>query len=239
MPESMLKMKYIVLFGFFYGRLKCSNTDVQYAYMQPVSQDHGRVWLCLAAHCSQDAFSFLIFSLFLPKESDLVVIYFVKHQHVTCSTLKLVMYSWNVEMALQNFVLFPVYPSYAPWDLEQWVNRLALHDAASVRCNVGVHKGATVSSSRQKWVLKAAFEPFDFPIFAWYPNSLADVESASLTGSSNYTHEWDIHAHKRMVVLDFNDPWPFSVLPSSGQSATWEVVPCKANPIVRSCFECI
>lgn len=93
MPESMLKMKYIVLFGFFYGRLKCSNTDVQYAYMQPVSQDHGRVWLCLAAHCSQDAFSFLIFSLFLPKESDLVVIYFVKHQHVTCSTLKLVMYS--------------------------------------------------------------------------------------------------------------------------------------------------
>lgn len=38
--------------------------------------------------------------------SDLVVIYFVKILHVTCSTLKLVMYSLNVEMALQNFVLF-------------------------------------------------------------------------------------------------------------------------------------
>lgn len=96
----------------FYGRLNCSNTDVQYAYMQPVSKDHGRVRLCLAAHCSQDAFNFLIFSLALPKisgywqESDLVVIYFVKILHVTCSTLKLVLYSLNVEMALQNFVLF-------------------------------------------------------------------------------------------------------------------------------------
>lgn len=38
--------------------------------------------------------------------SDLVVIYFVKILHVTCSTLKLVMYSRNVKMALQNFLLF-------------------------------------------------------------------------------------------------------------------------------------
>lgn len=164
MPESMLKMRYIVLFGFFYGRLKCSNTDVQYAYMQPVSQDHGRVWLCLAAHCSQDAFSFLIFSLFPAKRvySDLVVIYFVKLLHVTCSTLKLVMYSWNMEMALQNFVLFLyIFVMHLEF-LEQRANRVALRDAALVRCsNVDVHLGA----QDKKWVfncLKTIWFPYIF-----------------------------------------------------------------------------
>lgn len=67
---------------------------------------------CALQHIAQDALCFLIFTSFLPKtsgywqDSYLVVIYFVKTLHVTCSTLKLVMYSWNVEMVLQNFVLF-------------------------------------------------------------------------------------------------------------------------------------
>lgn len=51
MLESMLKMKFTV--WLFMGG----------------SKDRGRVWLCLAAHCSQDAFNFLIFSLALPKTS--------------------------------------------------------------------------------------------------------------------------------------------------------------------------
>ena len=139
----------------FYERLNCSYTDVQYAYMHLDSRDRGSVWLCLAAHCSQDAFNFLVWSLSLPKtsgywqESNLVVIYFVKILHVTCSTLKLVMYSWTVEMALQNFVLFCVYPRYAAWDLENWANRMALRDAALVRwSNVGVHKGAHAAQNK-------------------------------------------------------------------------------------------
>lgn len=41
-------------------------------------------------------------------------------------------------MALQNFVLLCVYPRYAPWDLENWANRVALCDAALARwSNVG------------------------------------------------------------------------------------------------------
>lgn len=56
-------------FMVFNGRLNCSNTDGQYAYMQPVSKGSGRVWLCLAARCSQDAFSFLFFTLDLAKTS--------------------------------------------------------------------------------------------------------------------------------------------------------------------------
>lgn len=158
----------------FYGRLNCSNTDVQYAYMQPISNDRGRVRLCLAAHCSQDAFNFLIFSLALPTTSgllarvysDLVVIYFVQILHVTCSTLRLVMYSWNVEMALQNFVLFCVYPRYSPWDLENWANRVALHDAALVkRSNGGVHWCAKFPCSQiQNRCSKTAWKPFVLPI---------------------------------------------------------------------------
>lgn len=154
MLESMLKIKYIVPFGFFKGRLKCSNTDVHYEYMQSAYQDHGRVWLCLAAHCSQDAFSFLTLSLFLPKRvwssSDI----FCETPTFNMLYLK-VMYSWNVEMTLQSFVLFLYILVMHLEFLEQLANRVALCDAAWVRCsNVTVHKGATVSSPKQKWVIK-------------------------------------------------------------------------------------
>lgn len=74
-------------------------------------------WKGLAVPCStllSGCFQFSIFKSCPAKNqrllarvySDLVVIYFVKILHVTCSTLKLVMYSWNVETGLQNFVLF-------------------------------------------------------------------------------------------------------------------------------------
>lgn len=102
------------------------------------SKDHERVWLCLAAHCSQDAFCFLSFSLFLPKtsgywqDSYLVVIYFVKILHVTCSNPK----SVNVQLkrgdGIAKLCTFCVYSCYAPWHWENWANRVALHDAALV-----------------------------------------------------------------------------------------------------------
>lgn len=87
--------------------------QIQMGSMHTCSQSpsgSGRVWLCLAARCSQDAFNFLFFTLDLAKTSDYWQesssdIYFVQILHdATWSTLKF-MYSWNVGMALQNFVL--------------------------------------------------------------------------------------------------------------------------------------
>lgn len=69
MLKSMLRIKFTVWLLWEAELLKYRCTVRMYAYMQPVSNDHGRVWLCFAAHCSQDAFNFLIFSLALPKTS--------------------------------------------------------------------------------------------------------------------------------------------------------------------------
>lgn len=150
MLESMLKMD---LYGFFWEAelLKCRCTVCIHAASLQGSLKG------LAVPCStllSGCFQFSKFFSFPAKNqwllasiySDLVVMYFVKKiLHVTCSTLMLIMYSWNVEMALQNFVPFCVYPCYAPWDLENWANRVALHDAALARwSNVGVHKGVSV-----------------------------------------------------------------------------------------------
>lgn len=86
----------------FYGRSDCLNTHVQYEKLAASLQGS---WKGLAVPCSTSlsgCFQFSNFKFFfLPKNlwllarvySDLVVIYFVNILHVTCSTLKLVMYS--------------------------------------------------------------------------------------------------------------------------------------------------
>lgn len=106
----------------------------------------GRVWLCLEARCSQDAFNFLFFTLDLAKTSGYWQesssdIYFVQILHdVTWSTLKF-MYSWNVGTALQNFVLLMcilVMHLEISKKTQKRANGAASHDAALNRCsNVG------------------------------------------------------------------------------------------------------
>lgn len=44
--------------------------DFEKGYIQPVSKGQEGVWLCLAAHCSQDAFNFLTVCLALPKNGS-------------------------------------------------------------------------------------------------------------------------------------------------------------------------
>lgn len=106
----------------------------------------GRVWLCLAARCSQDAFSFLFFTLDLAKTSGYWQesssdIYFVQILHdVTWSTLKFIV-QLKCRDGIAKLCTSYVYSCYAPWNLQKQkkrANGAASHDAALNRCsNVG------------------------------------------------------------------------------------------------------
>lgn len=85
----------------------------------------------------------------------------MKFLHVTCSTLKLVIYGWDMKMALQNFVLFVnilfMHLERSNSELTGWIHVVQLQKVFVF------HKGVSVAKDKCRNIKK-----YSKKLFSWF-----------------------------------------------------------------------